>query len=110
MKEYGLNAARIPIGYWAFDVQPGESYLKLDQWAMLLRACGWAQKHGIKVIVDLHGAPGSQNGEHAGILLWLRYVSDFYLPSRKATITPAIEAPSIGGCGNKLSRSLPPSC
>ena len=63
MNEYGLNAARIPIGYWAFDVQPGENYLKLDQWNMLLRALGWAQKHQIKVIVDLHGAPGSQNGE-----------------------------------------------
>lgn len=25
---------------------------------------GWAAKHGIGVIVDLHGAPGSQNGQH----------------------------------------------
>jgi glucan 1,3-beta-glucosidase len=25
-------------------------------------AIGWARNHGLKVIVDLHGAPGSQNG------------------------------------------------
>ena len=31
-------------------------------WSYLLQALTWAQKHNIYVILDLHGAPGSQNG------------------------------------------------
>ncbi|CAO1634250.1 unnamed protein product [Parajaminaea phylloscopi] len=67
MKSYGLNAVRIPIPFYAFDVQEDEPYLKLNQWDMLLKACGWAQKHGLKVLVDLHSGPHSQNGnDHSG--------------------------------------------
>ncbi|TBU62583.1 exo-beta-1,3-glucanase [Dichomitus squalens] len=57
----GLNHVRIPIGYWAFEVGPGEPYIS-GQLPYLQKAVGWARNHGIKVIVDLHGAPGSQNG------------------------------------------------
>lgn len=31
-------------------------------WPHLLRALNWARKYGLHTIVDLHGAPGSQNG------------------------------------------------
>ncbi|GAA6011136.1 hypothetical protein JCM11491_006737 [Sporobolomyces phaffii] len=58
---YGLNHIRIPIGYWAFDTKPGEPYVS-GQYPYLLKAIGWAGKHGLKVMVDIHGAPGSQNG------------------------------------------------
>ncbi|KAF9454195.1 glycoside hydrolase family 5 protein [Macrolepiota fuliginosa MF-IS2] len=57
----GLNHVRIPIGYWAFDVASGEPYHQ-GQLPYLQKAVTWAQNHGLKVIVDLHGAPGSQNG------------------------------------------------
>lgn len=57
----GLNHVRIPIGYWAFDISAGEPYHQ-GQYPYLLKAIQWAQNHGIKVLVDLHGAPGSQNG------------------------------------------------
>ncbi|KAH9932038.1 exo-beta-1,3-glucanase [Epithele typhae] len=57
----GLNHVRIPIGYWAFDVGPGEPYIS-GQLPYLQQAVGWARSSGLKVIVDLHGAPGSQNG------------------------------------------------
>ena len=56
-----LNHVRIPIGYWAYDVGPGEPYFQ-GQREYLGKAIGWAKEYGIKVIVDLHGAPGSQNG------------------------------------------------
>ena len=52
---------RIPIGYWAFDVAPSEPYIQ-GQKPYLLNAIGWAAKYNLKVIIDLHGAPGSQNG------------------------------------------------
>jgi len=57
----GLNHVRIPIGFWAYDVSGGEPYIQ-GQAEYLDRAIGWARNHGLKVLIDLHGAPGSQNG------------------------------------------------
>lgn len=56
-----LNHVRLPIGYWAWDVSGGEPYIQ-GQLAYLNKAVTWAQKYNLKVIVDLHGVPGSQNG------------------------------------------------
>lgn len=61
LRSSSLNHVRIPIGYWAFEVGPGEPYIS-GQLPYLQKAVGWARSHGLKVIVDLHGAPGSQNG------------------------------------------------
>ncbi|KAI0783083.1 exo-beta-1,3-glucanase [Abortiporus biennis] len=69
----GLNHVRVPIGFWAFDVSGGEPYIQ-GQVPYLQKAVTWARNHGIKVIVDLHGAPGSQNGfdnsGHKGPVNW----------------------------------------
>ncbi|KAH9973186.1 glycoside hydrolase family 5 protein [Lactifluus volemus] len=56
-----LNHVRIPIGYWAFDVGGGEPYVQ-GQLPYLYSAISWAVKYNLNVIIDLHGAPGSQNG------------------------------------------------
>jgi glucan 1,3-beta-glucosidase len=58
---FRLNHVRIPIGFWAYDVAPGEPYIS-GQHDYLLKAITWAANCNIKVIVDLHGVPGSQNG------------------------------------------------
>ncbi|SPO19882.1 probable EXG1 - exo-beta-1,3-glucanase (I/II), major isoform [Ustilago trichophora] len=58
----GLNHVRIPIGYWAFDNSAGEPYVKWNQADYLERAVQWSRNYGLKVIIDLHGVPGSQNG------------------------------------------------
>ncbi|RDW82730.1 putative glucan 1,3-beta-glucosidase-2 [Coleophoma cylindrospora] len=58
---FGLNHVRIPIGYWALNPLPGDPYVQ-GQLPILDRAIGWARSAGIKVMLDLHGAPGSQNG------------------------------------------------
>ncbi|KAI9775054.1 MAG: exo-1,3-beta-glucanase [Candelina submexicana] len=60
LKSIGINAIRIPIGFWAYD-NAGTPYLKGAD-AYLEKAVGWAKSAGVKVWVDLHGAPGSQNG------------------------------------------------
>ncbi|KAF8716095.1 hypothetical protein AX14_012427 [Amanita brunnescens Koide BX004] len=57
----GLNHVRLPIGYWAFDVSAGEPYIQ-GQLPYLEKAVTWAGNCGLKLIIDLHGVPGSQNG------------------------------------------------
>ena len=58
----GLNAVRIPLGYWAVDVNDYEPYVS-GQYPYLIRAVNWASELGMRVLIDLHGAPGSQNGQ-----------------------------------------------
>ncbi|KAL5559048.1 hypothetical protein UlMin_035259 [Ulmus minor] len=62
----GLNSVRIPVGWWiASDPVPPKPYVGGSLQA-LDKAFLWAQKYGLKVITDLHAAPGSQNGwEHS---------------------------------------------
>lgn len=58
---YGLNHVRIPIGYWAINPLAGDPYVS-GQLDVLDKAIEWARDAGLKVLLDLHGAPGSQNG------------------------------------------------
>ena len=57
----GLNHVRIPIGYWAVAPQSGDPYVQ-GQVNVLDQAIGWARSAGLKVMLDIHGVPGSQNG------------------------------------------------
>lgn len=63
IKQQGLNAVRLPIGYWILggddDYLGGIEYV---DWAFRM-----AEKYGLLVLLDLHAAPGSQNGfDHSG--------------------------------------------
>ncbi|XP_076947826.1 putative glucan 1,3-beta-glucosidase A [Bidens hawaiensis] len=62
----GLNAVRIPVGWWtASDPTPPEPYVG-GSLQYLDKAFLWAKKYNLKVILDLHAVPGSQNGfEHS---------------------------------------------
>ncbi|XP_017700701.1 probable glucan 1,3-beta-glucosidase A isoform X1 [Phoenix dactylifera] len=66
ISQNGLNAVRIPVGWWiASDPNPPKPFVGGSLQA-LDNAFAWAGKYNIKVIVDLHAAPGSQNGnEHS---------------------------------------------
>ncbi|PAV16045.1 glycoside hydrolase family 5 [Pyrrhoderma noxium] len=64
IKAAGLNHVRIPLGYWSVPMNDSVSvspYIP-GAWPYLLQALNWAKSYGLHVIVDLHGAPGSQNG------------------------------------------------
>lgn len=62
MKSAGLNAIRVPIGYWAVDARSDEPYVT-GQYPYLIQAVQWSREFGFQIMIDLHGAPGSQNGQ-----------------------------------------------
>ncbi|KAJ2912465.1 hypothetical protein MD484_g7948, partial [Candolleomyces efflorescens] len=65
----GLNFLRVPIGFWAIETWDGEPYLAKTSWTYFLRAIEWARKYGLRILLDLHAVPGSQNGlNHSGKL------------------------------------------
>ncbi|KAJ4802250.1 hypothetical protein LUZ62_014816 [Rhynchospora pubera] len=62
----GINTVRIPVGWWIVkDPDPPAPFVG-GSLAALDSAFAWAQAYDIKCIIDLHAAPGSQNGmEHS---------------------------------------------
>ncbi|KAF7157443.1 hypothetical protein CNMCM5623_001704 [Aspergillus felis] len=109
----GMNHVRIPIGYWAVSSLPGEPYVD-GQLEHLDNAISWARDAGLKVVIDLHGAPGSQNGfdnsGRKGSIAWqqgntvtqtmdaFRALAERYLP--ESDVVAGIEAlnePNIPG-------------
>ncbi|PKS11520.1 hypothetical protein jhhlp_003285 [Lomentospora prolificans] len=65
----GLDHVRIPFSYWAVEVYDDDPYVHRTSWRYLLRAIEWARKYGLRINLDLHGLPGSQNGwNHSGRL------------------------------------------
>jgi glucan 1,3-beta-glucosidase len=72
----GINAVRIPLGHWIFG-PPYPRHAKYGGVAhpfveggieVLDRALGWAAELGLRVVLDLHAAPGCQNGfDNGGI-------------------------------------------
>jgi len=61
MKKVGLNFVRIPIGYWSVSPIEGDPYVQ-GAYDYLGKALGWANDNGLKVLIDVHGQPLSQNG------------------------------------------------
>lgn len=63
----GLDHVRIPFSYWAVTTYDGDPYVFRTSWRYLLRAIEWARKHGLRINLDVHALPGSQNGwNHSG--------------------------------------------
>ncbi len=72
----GINAVRIPVGHWLFG--PDYPYHRTYGTSphpfvqggidILDRAFEWAEEFGLLIVVDLHAAPGCQNGfDNGGI-------------------------------------------
>ncbi|KAG9033593.1 hypothetical protein FS837_002422, partial [Tulasnella sp. UAMH 9824] len=63
----GLNWVRLPLPYWAVEKYPVEPFLPKVSWQYALKAFKWARKYGLRVYLELHTIPGSQNGSnHSG--------------------------------------------
>ncbi|KAH8672138.1 putative Exo-beta-1,3-glucanase [Tricladium varicosporioides] len=61
----GFNMVRIPVGFWAYD--NSNTPFVTGSAPYVDKAIDWARQTGLKVMIDLHAAPGSQNGwEHSG--------------------------------------------
>jgi glucan 1,3-beta-glucosidase len=63
IRDCGLNAVRLPVGYWALEAP--KPYV--ENWRFIDFALEQSRRNGLKLLLDLHGAPGSQNGwDHSG--------------------------------------------
>ena len=63
IRDCGLNAVRLPVGYWALEAP--KPYVAAADYVDF--ALEQALRNDLKLVLDLHGAPGSQNGwDHSG--------------------------------------------
>ncbi|CAJ1340184.1 unnamed protein product [Effrenium voratum] len=58
----GLNAVRIPFGYWIVTGPTHGDPYEGPALELLDRAVQWAKDFGLEVLLDLHGCPGGESG------------------------------------------------
>ncbi len=64
IKSWGLDAVRIPVPYYIF----GDRAPYIGCIEELDKAFNWAERYGLKILIDLHTAPMGQNGfDNGGI-------------------------------------------
>ncbi|MCX5864527.1 MAG: glycoside hydrolase family 5 protein [Deltaproteobacteria bacterium] len=77
LKRAGINAVRLPVGHWLFgkDYPYHRSYQEARYpfveggLAIVDKVFEWAGEFDLRVVLDLHAAPGCQNGfDNGGIL------------------------------------------
>lgn len=88
-----VNHVRIPVGYWAF-IKPdaGEPYVTTGQKAQLERILGYCNTYGIHAVIDLHGLPGSQNGEmHSGHIGSINFYTDYNIQRSLKTVQAVVD-------------------
>jgi hypothetical protein len=72
MASVGINTVCLSLGYWHIGTGGDRDWMQdtmyaavQDQyegaWPRVLQSISWVAKYGIGVLIDLHGAPGSQN-------------------------------------------------
>lgn len=93
----GLNWIRLPIGYWIFETTPDEPFLQRTSWNYFLQVVEWARKYGIRVLVDLHAVPGSQNGKRS------------YYPEAQTKLTHCVQTSTTQVALAKVYTGLPGS-
>ena len=73
---FGLNMVRLPVPYHVFGDRP--PMLGCVEYVDM--AFDWAEKYGLKILLDLHTVPGSQNGYDngglTGVCKWCKNPAD----------------------------------
>lgn len=63
----GLSWIRLVMPFWMVETIEGEPYVEGIAWKYVLKGVAWARKYGLRVKLDLHTIPGSQNAwNHSG--------------------------------------------
>jgi glucan 1,3-beta-glucosidase len=102
LRRCGLNAVRIPFGYWILDPEP--PYVASPE--HLDRAVAWAGKHGLEVLLDLHGLPGCQGpNDHTGRAGHFRWQADPWHRARSLDVIEQV-AQRYAGAGAVTGFSL----
>lgn len=70
------DAVRLPVGFWCLEEHAAGTAFS-PTYAYVDQAFDWAETHGLGILLDFHGASGSQNGrDHSGDanhgIQWLR--------------------------------------
>ena len=67
-KNIGMNIVRLPVPHFVFGDRPDfcEPYVPCIEYVD--KAFEWAERTGLKVLIDLHTAPDSQNGFDNGVI------------------------------------------
>lgn len=79
----GFTTIRVPL-HWKFFLDranPDQVDPKGEGWARIDRLVGWAKAHNIKLILDIHAAPGGQTGVNHDD--GVGYPLTFYVPEYK---------------------------
>lgn len=75
---HGMNLVRIPVPFFIFGDRP--PFIGCIEY--LDRAFKWAKIYGLKVLIDLHTVPGSQNGYDngglTGVCKWYKNKEDVH--------------------------------
>jgi glucan 1,3-beta-glucosidase len=70
IRDHGIDTVRLPVGHWTYNAP--HPYVPCDTYVD--QAFEWAQEVGLKVLIDVHAAPGCQNGFDngglAGVCQW----------------------------------------
>ncbi len=64
VRSFGFNVVRLPFHYSLLEDDEHPMQLRPDAFKWLDRAVAMAERHGLYVILDLHGAPGGQSKDH----------------------------------------------
>jgi len=77
IKTYGFNVVRVPIDYRLLEDDERPMRLRSDAWQWVDKAVNEAERHGLYVILDLHGVQGGQSVyDHTGRVNQNRLWSD----------------------------------
>ena len=66
----GFNVIRVPLTYRIFENNSAPGRFKPEGWSFVDKYVGWAKRHHVYLILDMHVAPGGLQTSSGGKNLW----------------------------------------